>query len=267
MKKYRKALVYLIFTPIALYILALVLVYFFQEKLLFHPLVADKNSLIELPKGLEEEYITMTDGVKLHGLLAHSKKAKGLVFYLHGNGGNAYSWAESVFNAFPEEYDIFILDYRGYGKSEGHIKSEAQLMDDVTTAFDYVSKKYNYTWVVVNGYSIGTGPAAQLAAKRDVKALILQAPYYSLTSLTKSKVPLLPDFIKKYRFETFNYIGNVKAPVYIFHGTDDALIPFENSESLQKLSKNCVLIPLPGTGHNGINESPIFKEKVLEVLH
>jgi len=266
MKKRKKILVYFISIPLGLYFLALVLVYFFQEKLLFHPAVIAKGTVTELPESISEEYIAMPDSVKLHGLLARGKAAKGLVFYLHGNGGNAFSWGEGLINAFPKNYDIFILDYRGYGKSEGSIKSEAEIMSDVTTAFDYVTKKYGYNQVVIDGYSIGTGPATQLAAKRNVKALILQAPYYSLSSLIDSKVPLLPDFIKKYTFETYNYIGRVKAPVYIFHGTDDTLIPYSNSEKLGNISKNISVIPLPGVGHNGINENYIFAEKLKEVL-
>ncbi|MES2484362.1 MAG: alpha/beta fold hydrolase [Bacteroidota bacterium] len=266
MKKRKKVLVYILLLPVVLYMLALVLVYFFQEKLLFHPVVTGKDEVIELPEGIAEEYITMADGIKLHGLLARNKNSKGLVFYLHGNGGNAFSWGESIFYAFPKEYDLFVLDYRGYGRSEGAIKSERQMMDDVTTAFDYITKKYSYTNVVVDGYSIGTGPATQLAATRNIKALILQAPYYSLTSLIDSKVPLLPGFMKKYTFETCNYISKVKAPVYIFHGKEDALIPFENSEKLHAQSKISELIPLSGVGHNGINESLVFSEKVTEIL-
>lgn len=266
MKKRKKLLAYLILVPFGLYVLAVVLIYFFQEKLLFHPTVIHKAVVTALPAAVQEEYISMPDGIKLHGLLARAKDAKGLVFYLHGNGGNAFSWGESLINAFPKGYDIFILDYRGYGRSEGSIQNEAELMSDVTIAFDYIRKKYGYKEVVIDGYSIGTGPATQLAAKRDVKALILRAPYYSLTSLIDSKVPLLPDFIKKYTFETCNYISKVKAPVYIFHGTDDRLIPYSNCEKLKNISKNITVIPLPGVGHNGINENATFRDKVSGIL-
>jgi uncharacterized protein len=266
MKRLKKIIMRAGIVLLALYAVVLVLLYFFQEKLLFHPQEIEEDAALLLPPGVGEEYITMPDGIKLHGLLLRNKNAKGLVFYLHGNGGNAFGWGESVLNAFPRDYDLFVLDYRGYGKSEGTIQSEAQLIDDVTTAFDYIVEKYGYKNVAVDGYSIGTGPATQLAAKRDIKALILQAPYSSLSELTDTKVPLVPGFIKRYKLETCNYINKVKAPVYIFHGKDDTLIPYSNCERLKGDSQNITVIPLAGMGHNGLNESPVFRERVEVIL-
>lgn len=271
MKKLKKIVIRAGIVLVALYAVVLVLLYFYQEKLLFHPEVDHHIEGLEYLPGITEEYITMADGVKLHGFLyrympERSKNFGNLVFYLHGNAGNAGSWTRSVLDAFPKNYDIFILDYRGYGFSEGSIQSEKQLIDDVTAAFDYIVKKYSYNNVVVDGYSIGTGPATQLAVKRGVKALILQAPYYSLSQLIDTKVPLLPGFIKKYKLETCNYIGKVKAPVYIFHGKDDVLIPYSNCEQLKEAAPNINVIAIEGMGHNGINESPVFREKVEEIL-
>ena len=85
-------------------------------------------------------------------------------------------------------------------------------------------KNYKGKAVVIAGYSIGTGPATYLAAHNKPKALILQAPYSSLTKLIDEKVPLVPDFVKRYAFKTEDIIGRVKAPVYLFHGLDDTLI-------------------------------------------
>lgn len=266
MKKLKKIVIRAGIVLLALYAVVLVLLYFYQEKLLFHPEKVEQEAAILLPPGVSQEYITMADGTKLHGLLLKSKKPKGLVFYLHGNAGNAFGWAERVFYAFPQDYNLFVLDYRGYGLSGGKIQSEKQLIDDVIAAFDYIVKKYSYNNVVVDGYSIGTGPATQLAAKRGVKALILQAPYYSLSDLIDTKVPLLPGFIKKYKLETCNYIGKVKAHVYIFHGKDDVLIPYSNCEQLKEAAPNINVIAIEGMGHNGINESPVFREKVEEIL-
>jgi uncharacterized protein len=98
------------------------------------------------------------------------------------------------------------------------------------------------------------------------KALILQAPYYSLTNLIDTKVPLLPGFIKRYKLETCNYISKVKAPVYIFHGKDDVLIPYSNCERLKESAPNINVIAMEGLGHNGINESPVFRDKLAELL-
>ncbi|MGQ2982421.1 alpha/beta hydrolase [Flavobacterium sp.] len=253
-------------TIVLLYALSLTLLYFFQEKLLFHPTVLDQKHKFSFSNEFEEVYIPVGDNVKLQGILFRAKNSKGLVFYLHGNGGCVEDWGQSAGLYNQAGYDIFMLDYRGYGKSAGHIESEEQLNDDVEKAFSFMRKEYGSN-IIIAGYSIGTGPAAHLAAARNVKALILQAPYYSLTDLARKKVPLIPEFIKRYKFNTCDEIGRVKAPVYIFHGTEDKLIPFSHSQQLKEIGKeNVTLIPLPGEGHNAINESYEFAGKLFDIL-
>jgi pimeloyl-ACP methyl ester carboxylesterase len=120
---------------------------------------------------------------------------------------------------------------------------------------------------VVIGYSIGTGPAAYLASKNKPSALILQAPYYNLLELADSRVPLVPDFLKKYRFETNIFLPKVTCPVYIFHGTDDRLISFSHGERLNKLMKGkSMLFPLSGVGHGGINTDARFLSELKIIL-
>lgn len=249
-----------------LYALSLTLLYFFQEKLLFHPMVLGKEHRFSFSGEFEEVYIPVEDDVKLHGILFKAKNSKGLVFYLHGNGGCVEGWGRSAGLYNLAGYDIFMLDYRGYGKSGGTIESEEQLNSDVEKAFLAMQKKYGST-IIIAGYSIGTGPAAHLAVAKNVKALILQAPYYSLTGLASEKVPLMPEFIKRYKFNTYNEIEKMKLPVYIFHGTEDKLIPFAHSQRLKEIGQeNIILIPLPGEGHNAINESYEFAGKLFDIL-
>jgi len=269
MNKFKRVLFYSVVISIGLYMFALVFVYFLQEKLLFHPEVLAKDYLSgALPPGIEEIKIPVDKDVKLHGLLSKVQNPKGLVFYLHGNGGSAYSWGMSTAEVFNSVgYDLFILDYRGYGKSDGNISSEAQINEDVQKAYNVMLKRYDAKNIIIAGYSIGTGPATHLAAHNKLKALLLQAPYYSLSKLTDEKIPLIPDFVKRYKFETRDVIGQVKAPVYLFHGMDDTLIPYHHSEILKEdYCSNAILIPLPLTGHNDINKDHFFKEKLEKLL-
>lgn len=252
---------------VGLYFLALCLVYFFQEKLLFHPQVLEQKHQFAFTGSFVEIFIPVDDDVKLHGVLFKAKDSKGLVFYLHGNGGCVDGWGGCAANFTSSGYDLFMLDYRGYGKSGGAIESEAQMNDDTEKAFDFMQKKYKEGTIIIAGYSIGTGPAAHLAAAKNIKALILQAPYYSLTELESEKVPLIPEFVKRYKFNTGNEMLKVNAPIYLFHGTEDKLIPYKHSLKLKETAGDrAVLIPLPGEGHNAINESDLFKEKLSEIL-
>ena len=241
--------------------------YFFQEKLLFRPDVLAKDQVFTFPDEFEEVYIPLDDNVKLHGLLFKAQNPKGLVFYLHGNGGSLDGWGNIAGTFTNSGYDLFMLDYRGYGKSGGHIESEEQMHKDISTAYSMVTKGYNENDIIVVGYSIGTGFAAHLAEGKDIKALILQAPYYSMSALIADKVPVVPEFVKRYKIATNKYLEKVTAPIYIFHGTDDRLIPYENAVKLQAYINNRVkLIPLPNTGHL-INEySPGYIENLKMIL-
>ncbi|MFL9843710.1 alpha/beta hydrolase [Flavobacterium rhizosphaerae] len=254
---------------VVFYTVALIFLYFFQEKLLFYPQKLPSNYLVnELPNGIEEKYIVVEDNIKLHGLLVKSGQHKGLVFYLHGNGGNDFGWVEKAGSVFSSlGYDTFVPDYRGYGKSGGTINSEKQLFDDNEKAYQAIASEYKGKPIVIAGYSIGSGMAAHLAAGKNIKALILQAPYYSLSSLCDEKIPFyLPDFVKKYPVETFKWIDKINAPKYFFHGTEDFLIPYQNSEQLAKGCTDCEVILLPYQGHNGINTNFIFRDKIKDIL-
>jgi pimeloyl-ACP methyl ester carboxylesterase len=87
-----------------------------------------------------------------------------LIFYLHGNAGSLNTWGEVAKRYTELKYDVFMLDYRGYGKSEGSIHSQKQFHEDIQMAYDEMKKTYKESNIVVLGYSIGTGPAAKLAS-------------------------------------------------------------------------------------------------------
>ena len=118
----RKVLTKVVLAIVLLYALSLTMLYFFQEKLLFHPVVLDQKHKFSFSNEFEEVYIPVEDDVKLHGILFKAKNSKGLVLYLHGNGGCVDGWGHSAELYNEAGYDIFMLDYRGYGKSNGHKK-------------------------------------------------------------------------------------------------------------------------------------------------
>jgi pimeloyl-ACP methyl ester carboxylesterase len=138
----------------------------------------------------------------LSGLLFKAQKPKGLIFYLHGNSNNLKTWGDIAPAYTALNYDLFILDYPGYGKSTGRINNEAQLLKAVQVAFDSLKTAYKPQDIVIMGYSIGTGPAAWLAGRRPNKALVLLAPYYSLTELIHSRYPFMPAGLAKYHLKT-----------------------------------------------------------------
>ena len=264
MKKFiRRTLIVLV----SIYVSVCVLLYFFQEKIIFFPEKLAPNHVFSFGPGAEEMNIRTADNVALSGILFKAENTKGLIFYLHGNAGSLRTWGEIGKVYTDLGYDLFMLDYRGYGKSEGKISSEAQLFGDVQAAYNRLKKGYDENRIIVLGYSIGTGPAAQLASVNKPRMLILQAPYYSLVDMMKHEYPVIPTFLLKYKLETNEYMKACRMPVVIFHGDKDEVIYYGSSEKLMKESKGSdTLITLNGQGHNGITRNPQYLVELKKLL-
>lgn len=252
---------------IILYVLLCSVLYFFQEKIIFLPTKLNPNFQFKFNQPFEERNFITSDGNKLNGLLFKAENSKGLLFYLHGNAGNLSSWGFAAETYTRLHYDVFILDYRGYGKSEGKIENQQQLFDDVTLVYNTLKKEYEENSIIITGYSIGSGIASYLAATNHPKKLILQAPYYNLSDMMRQKMPFIPTFILKYKLENNQYLQNCNCPVYLFHGKEDTVIPFQSSQKLQK-ECNCVsqLILLDNLGHNGMNENSMYQSEIEKIL-
>ena len=237
------------------------------EKLIFKPSKLDSGYKYDFPQKFEELSIPMKDGVKLNGLLFTTDSSKGLVFYLHGNAGNLGFWGRIAPIFTSQHYDVFIPDYRGYGKSGGTITSESQLYDDMQTLYDAMRSRYAENRTIVLGYSIGTGPAAQLASTNNPRMLILQAPYYGLVDLVQHMVPTIDTNLIRYKFPTYQFLQQTKAPVYIFHGDADKTIYPESSEKLKAFfKKDDELIVLKGVGHSGLTLSQDYMNGLKRIL-
>ena len=249
-----------------LYLLVCALLYMFQGNLIFFPQKLERHHRFEFAQPFEEIYIQTEDGVLLHSLLFTVDEPKGVVFYLHGNAGSLLNWGSVAYVYNELQYDVFLLDYRGFGKSEGSISNETQFYNDVQAAYDTLLDRYEEDQIAVLGYSIGTGPAAKIAADNNPALLILQAPYYSLTDLVSSIYPFVPGFLLKYKFPTYRYLEEANMPIVIFHGTDDRVISSESSIKLKNRFPQINLVLLEGQGHNGMTENRKYQQEMKRVL-
>lgn len=241
--------------------------YLFQERLIFYPQKLDKDYHFNFKGNFEELNIKTQDGLRLNSLLFKADSTKGVILFLHGNAGALDTWGGLAPFYTEQNYDILFVDYRGFGKSEEKIENQAQLFNDMQTVYDTMKLKYGEDRITIIGYSIGTGPAAYLASKNKPQRLILIAPYYSLTSIVKSICPIVPEFLIKYKLETYKYITDCSMPVTIFHGKEDEVIDYENSVRLGKLlNAKDNLILIDSTGHNDILDNEIYKTNVMGIL-
>lgn len=244
-----------------------VIVFFYQEKIIFHPEKLKENYSFNFKNDFEEITIHTKDHKKLNSVLFKTQNPKGIIFYLHGNGGSIGGWGEvaDVYNNM--NYDVFMLDYRGYGKSEDKINSKDQLFSDVELAYDELTKRYPENKIIILGYSVGTGPASKLASQKNAKLLILQAPYFSMEDEMDQKFSFLPKFLLKYNFETNQYLKTVKSPVIIFHGDKDEIINYKASLKLKNnFKKGDRLIILKDQNHNGITDNLDYQNSIKTIL-
>ena len=262
-----KVLFILVGVVAALYVLLCGVLYFKQEKLLFAPTHLPAGFQFRFPGRFEERWTTAADGARLHGLLFKTPNAKGLIFYLHGNGGALDSWGDVAATYTALGYDVFLPDYRGYGKSGGTITNQAQLLADVDAVYRQLLPEYPENCTVVLGYSLGTGPATWLAAHHHPRLLILQAPYFSMRDMAARLYPFVPSFVLRYPMTTNELIGRVSAPIVLFHGDHDEVIDYRSALRLRALLKPTdTLIVLPGARHNGMTNNPDYQRELARRL-
>lgn len=247
-------------------ILILGLLNFFQEKLIFYPDKLDKNYHYNFNSNFRELSIKTADNKLLNALLFEADSTKGLIFYLHGNAGSLESWG-GVAEVYTDlNYDLFIIDYRGFGKSEGKISGENQLYEDNQMAYNKMKELYKEEDIIILGYSIGTGMAAKLAADNTPKLLILQAPFYSFKEMM-SRQFYFPPFILRYPFRTDKFLKQCRCPVVIFHGDEDEIINYKASLKLkEEFNEKVQLFILPGVEHNGITDNEEYRDILKEVV-
>ncbi len=254
---------------IILYCVVGIILYYFQEKMIFHPEVLDENYQYDFPFPFKEVNIPYTreSNINIVQFQPADSIVKGVVLYFHGNGQNISRYAAHAPLFTKNSYEVWMIDYPGYGKSTGEL-NEQMLYDWALIFYKLARARFSPDSIVLYGRSLGTGIAAQLAAVRDCKALLLEAPYYSLPSLAAAKAPIYPvNQMIKYKFPTYQYLKEVTAPVIIFHGTEDGLIPFSQSKRLVPyLKKGDELVSVEGAGHNNCLAFEEYKRKLDSIL-
>jgi pimeloyl-ACP methyl ester carboxylesterase len=240
-------------------------VYVRQERLIFFPEPLPPDFALVMPD--VEEVAIPVDGARLSALHLKLPHPKGIVFFLHGNAGNLADWFTDTPFYRAAGFDLFMIDYRGYGRSTGRIDSEAQLHADVTAAWESLAPRYRGLHNVIYGRSLGTALAARLAARIQPDLLILVTPYWSLAELARLHYPLLPTWLLRYPLMTYRDVGRVEGPILLIHGDRDRLIPFEHSERLKAAARNATLVRIPGGSHGDLQDSDLYTRAIAGALN
>ena len=248
----------LVIDIIAGVILLFAVIYFFQEKFIFKPEKLKQDFQFKYDIPFEEYFFDSAPGVRINGLHFYREDPKGLILYFHGNTRSIKGWAKYARDFYRYDYDVVLVDYRGFGKSTGK-RSEKEMLNDMQYVYERLAGKYTEQNIIVYGRSIGSGFATKIASENKPRFLILDSPYYSFRKVAERFLPILPvRFVLRFHLRTDRWIKEVNCHTYIIHGTKDWLIPIRHSEALQKLNPGKItLMRIHGGGHNNL---PSFDE-------
>ena len=182
----------------------------------------------------EDVFFETTDDKKLHGWFvpAMSNNIAPVILFMHGNAGNIGHRWEKIRILHDLDVSVFIFDYRGYGQSEGK-PSETGIYKDTDAAYAYlVGRGITPERIIVYGESIGSAFAIDLAARKSVKALIVEDTFTSVPAMVRRTMPFIPTFILATKLDSFSKIAKIPVPKLIFHSIDDEIVPFEMGKTL-----------------------------------
>lgn len=182
-----------------------------------------------------------------------------LVIYFPGNSLNRHERIQDLREVATCGHDVLIFDYRGYGDSTGR-PSESALTKDARQIWDFAREELRYAenQITIFGESLGGAVALSLwsdpqEAHPQPKAVILSSTFASMPLTVHEHYPWFPfHFLLLDRWPSLDRISRVKAPITIFHGTDDDFVSIAQARTLSKACSNATLVELPGSGHNDI---------------
>jgi len=250
------------------YILCGTGLYFFQEKILFHPgeLPADYRFNFRQPFKEIDLAVNAEKNLSIVQFTVPDSVCKGVVLYFHGNRKNIERYAPFAVNFTRNNYEVWMMDYPGFGKSTG-TRTEQIVYADAATLYQMARARFSKDSIIIYGKSIGTGVAAQLASVRNCKRLLLETPYYSIDALMRHYAFIYPvSWLTNYHFPTCNYLNKIEAPITLFHGTNDEVVPYCQALRLAKENPGVELVTIEKGKHNNLNDSPLFHQTLDSLL-
>jgi len=202
---------------------------------------------------VEDVYLSTSDGVRIHGWFVPTKGATHTVLLFHGNGGNLTDRIEKLALLRSLKLNVFAIDYRGYGRSEGR-PGEAGLYADADVAYDYLRRELGIEpeSIVLYGESLGGAVAVDLASREPVGAVILESTFTTAKDMARKALPFLPpELFLRSKLDSAGKIAVIDAPLLIIHGARDTTVPIEHARRLYETAvQPKALVEIPGAAHN-----------------
>ena len=249
------------------------LVWWLQPKLVFRPFPEMVATPADWGMAFEEVWLRTADGVRLHAWFLPAPEPReagpGTLLFLHGHAGNISHRSTSLAIFRDLGLDVLVLDYRGYGRSDGR-PDEQGLYRDASAAWDWLTKERGYAPgdLVIFGRSLGAAVATQLASETDPGGLILESGFSSAREASRAIFPLLSWLVlNRYDFDSARALRTVDSPVLVLHSPDDEIIPYALGRKLFVAAREPKQFVTLRCGHNyGFLASQPDSERALEAF-
>jgi fermentation-respiration switch protein FrsA (DUF1100 family) len=232
------------------------LLLFVKQRDFLYPRHLISSAVRPPPPPFEAVAIATPDGERLRAWHAAAREGFATILLLHGNGDTLEGLAPRLSALADRGHGVLGLAFRGYPGSSG-TPSEDGLTLDTFAALDWLAAQgVPDHRIVLLGRSLGSGLAVKAAARRAVGAVVLEAAYTSIRELAQSAFPIYPArLILRDPYLSADRIGEVRAPLMLIHGRDDALIPHRMSAQLRDLagSDKKTLVVVDHAGHNDLD--------------
>jgi fermentation-respiration switch protein FrsA (DUF1100 family) len=235
---------------------AIGLAYYLANRAIYYPSkYPEGNWELQRAVGASDAWIETSDGVKIHGWWVHQESSQLTTLFLHGNAGNITDRARHIQEIVAAGSSVLMLDYRGYGKSNGR-PSEQGLYRDSEAGFIYLlGKGYRAGQIILQGESLGTAVAIDLASRRPCAGLILEAPFTSASDVAATVVPFVGPLLIR-SFNSLPKIRWIRVPKLFMQGDRDEVVPLRLGQQLFAAAQGSKSFRvIPGAGHNDILET------------
>ena len=276
----------ILFRVLRMLILALILIGLFlvfglpymENKMIYFPMAYPEGywDTSPFPGNIEDCAFRAADGVELHGWFAHAlgaadEKRPTLLFF-HGNAGNITHRLSNVAYLVQLGVNVFIFDYRGYGKSEGR-PDEQGLYADALAAYDYLLARDDVQkeQIIFFGRSLGGAVAVELASQKPCEKLILESTFTSIKEMSKEMFAGFPlHYFVRTKFDSLSKIPRIQVPLLLLHGNRDSVVPFRHGKSLFAAANTPKdFYEIEGAGHNDTYEigGNVYFERLSRFIH
>lgn len=214
-----------------------VLVAIFERRAVYRSTRATEDDFIPMTVPgirIEQVWLETADGVRIYGWFVNSLGADRAILYFHGNAGNLFEREDWIVALARLGADVMVIDYRGYGRSEGS-PTEKGLYMDAEAAYRYLTEVRGVPpeRIVVYGKSLGGGPACEIARRFPCAGLILMSAFTSIPDMANRLVPIFPvGWFVRERYDNLAKVAEIAVPKLVVHSRPDELVPFRMGEAL-----------------------------------